>query len=136
MRDTPSDAPPPDLAAALKDLAECPTEADEEGYEQPSGTAMRTAERLLRAMYEIEPQRFEVYPTEDREVTVAAFCPKPRRGSALACCDSEGGVLYLVHHDNHSRRAAYDKAAAAHLPDGFIHKALRDIAGKRENANR
>ena len=61
-----------DLRDALRDLDEARKEAREEGFPAPSEAALRNARRLLRAMYDIFPQRFEVYPTPDGEIAIDA----------------------------------------------------------------
>ena len=61
-----------ELNDALRDLREARDEAREEGLPQPSDTALRNAERLLREMYGISPRRFEVYPTPDGEIAIDA----------------------------------------------------------------
>ena len=116
------------LAAALKDLAECHKEAEDEGYEQPCEAAFETAERLIHAMYDTHPERFEVYPTRDREVVIDSRGAHQRRGrSTLVLCESDGGVLCLVNLDGVKRRAHYDAESAKRLPDGFIRDALDNM---------
>ena len=63
---------PSQLQSALDDLSEVIEEAEEKGYQIPSKTAISEAKRLLETMYEIAPQRFEVYPMPEGEVTIDA----------------------------------------------------------------
>ena len=63
---------PSDLQSALDDLSEVIEEAEEKGYQIPSETAISEAKRLLRTMYEVAPQRFEVYPMPEGAVTIDA----------------------------------------------------------------
>ena len=111
-----------DLLAALADLDDVGQEARDEGFQTPSEDAIGVAERLLRAMYELRRCRFEVYPTQDGDVAVSA--PGGHGRSVLVVCDSEGGVLCSVNLNGQHRRAVYDSASAAALPDGFVQEAL------------
>ncbi len=61
-----------DLLDALEDLSEVVDEAEEKGYQIPSAAAISEARRLLETMYEIAPQRLEVYPMPKGEVTIDA----------------------------------------------------------------
>ena len=63
---------PQELTDALDDLSEVLEEAEEKGYQIPTETAISEATRLLKTMYEIAPQRFEVYPMPDGKVTIDA----------------------------------------------------------------
>lgn len=114
-----------DLKAALDDLADVRREALEERFEPPSAKAIETAERLLRAMYTLRPQRFEVYPTQEGEVDVSASGGRGR--SVILVCDSAGGALCSVNLNGRHRRAVYDPVSAAALPDGFVRDALAEL---------
>ena len=59
-----------ELVDAMRDLRDAGEEAREEGFPAPSDLAMANAEQLLRAMYQISPRRFEVYPTPDGEIAI------------------------------------------------------------------
>ena len=111
-----------DLRAALADLGDVVQEARDEGFQEPSDEARRIAERLLRSLYRLRPCRFEVYPTQDGEVAVCA--PGGHGRSVLVVCGPEGGVLCSVNLNGRHRRAVYDAASAAALPDGFVREAL------------
>ena len=54
-----------ELRDALLDLGEAKREASEEGFPAPSQMALKNAARLLRALHEISPRRFEVYQPVD-----------------------------------------------------------------------
>ena len=114
---------PPELREALHDLNEAREEAREEEFPEPSEAALRNARRLLRAMYGISPQRFEVYPTPDGEIAIDA--PGDPGRSVLLLCDSDGGALCLVNMDDAYRRARY--SSADRLPDGFVREALDEL---------
>ena len=110
------------LLAALSDLEQAVNEARDEGFQPPSDEALQNAERLLRDMYRLRRYRFEVYPTEDREIAVSA--PGGRGRSVLVLCDSDGGVRCSVNLNGEHRRAVYDPDSAVKLPDGFMREAL------------
>ena len=111
---------PTELSDALKDLREASDEAREEGYPTPSDLALSNAERLLKAMYEISPRRFEVYPTPDGEITIDA--PNGDGQSVLLLCQPEGGALCLANLRDGHRSNSYPNADA--LPDNFLRKSL------------
>ena len=118
---TQSDAP--ELRTALRDLDEAKDEAREGGFPPPSDTARRNACQLLPATHAISPQRFEVYPTPDREVTISA--PDGPGRSLLLLCDCDGGALRLVNMNGAHRCARHSGASL--LPDGFAREALNDL---------
>lgn len=111
------------LRAALSDLDEAVTDAEEEGFQRPTGDAIQSARRLLTQMYAIAPKRFEVYPTADGEI--ALDLPN-ERGSVILLCDSRGGALCLVNANGAQRRARYSTTAS--LPDGFVREALIELS--------
>ena len=113
---------PNDLLEALSDLDDVVVEAAEEGYPTPSEDAITSARRLVREMYEIAPQRIEVYPTPDGEV---ALDVPSARGSVILLCASGGGALCLVNVNGDRRRARY--SSTTKLPDGFIREALTEL---------
>lgn len=119
-----------DLRDALCDLREVTTEAREERFPAPSSMALTNARWLLRAMYEISPRRFEVYPTPDGEVAIDA--PGKPEHSVLLLCDSAGGALCLVNMAGRHRRARYSSASL--LPDGFLREALDELACRGNHA--
>ena len=115
--------PPPELREALCDLDEATAEAREEGFPLPSDAALTNARRLLPAMYELLPCRFEAYPTPDGEIAVQ---PSVGHGaSVLVLCDSDGGALCLVNINGAHRRARYSDTEL--LPDGFVREALAEL---------
>ena len=120
--------PSPDLQEALDDLSEADAEAREEGIPVPSNTAQRNAELLLRKLYDIQPQRYEVYPAPDREMAVQAF-GRPK-SSVLLLCDSEGGVLCLVNMNGARRKKRYPNADS--VPDSFVLDALQELGQQGE----
>ena len=72
IQDVSKEDDPSDLQSALDDLSEVIEEAEEKGYQIPTETAITEAKRLLGTMYEIAPQRFEVYPMPEGEITIDA----------------------------------------------------------------
>lgn len=109
-----------ELADALRELEAAPVDAAEDELEVPSEMAFDNARRLLKAMYDISPRRFGVYPMPEGYIAIDA------RGSegriAVVMCGSDGGVLWLVTDEGGHRRARY--STAHNLPDGFIREAL------------
>ena len=114
---------PAELSDALNDLNEASDEAREEGYTTPSDLALSNAERLLKAMYEIAPRRFEVYPTPDGEIAIDA--PSGDGQSVLLLCEPKGGALCLANLRDGHRSNSYPNADA--LPDSFLRKSLASL---------
>ena len=110
------------LSDAFADLSHAVVEAEEEGFAIPSDLAMSNAKRLLSEMYEIAPQRFEVYPTPDAEIAIRALAP---RRSVILLCKPEGGALCLVNLKSGRRRKSYTTMDV--LPDSFLKEALLDL---------
>ncbi len=122
--------PHPASGDSLRDLGGIAVEAREEGFPRPSGAALTNARRLIRALFEIVPQRFEVYPTPDGEVAIDA--PGGPGRSVILLCDSDGGALCLVNMNGAHRRARY--SSARRLPDGFVREALEELAQRNDRA--
>lgn len=120
---SPESATAADLGAALRDLDGAAEEAGEEGFPQPSESALKNARRLLQDLYRLRPSRLEAYPTPDGEIALLA--PGGRGRSVLVLCDSDGGALCSVNLNGRHRRARYSTAAM--LPDGFVREALSDL---------
>jgi len=116
--------PQKDLSDAFVEFSHAVVEA-EEGFSIPSALALSNANRLLREMYEIAPQRFEVYPTPDAEIAIRALAP---RRSVILLCKPEGGALCLVNLNSGRRRKSY--APMDTLPDSSLEKALLDLKGE------
>ena len=121
-----SASPPADLAEAMQELAEVTADAEEDGLEVPSATAMSNAERLLKSMYRISPRRYLVYPMSDAYIAIDARGAND--GIIVVMCGSDGGVLCLATINEESRRARY--STARKLPDGFIREALFELGEK------
>ena len=121
-----ADGPLPELRDALRDLAE----AHEEGFLLPSDTALANARRLLPAMYELPPCRFEVYPMPDGEIAVHP--PAGSGSSVLVLCEPDGGALCLVNMNGTHRRARYSDMDL--LPDSFMREALVESQRRGESA--
>ena len=112
-----------DLELALADLQEIVDEAREEGFPLPSSKALKSASCLLRKMYEMFPQRFEVYPTQDGDITLGAY-GDPKE-SVLLLCEPEGGAVCSAYIRGNYRQKRYATTDA--LPDEFLVDALCDL---------
>lgn len=118
---------PRDLLEALTELQLATREAVEEEFETPSVLALTNAGRLLREMYAIVPQRFEVYPTPDAEIAIRALAPGR---SVIVLCESGGGAVCLVNVNSGRRRNRCSSADA--LLDSFLEKALLDLKAESD----
>ena len=123
QRENPRPLPQSDLADALQDLADVFDAAREEGIPEPSKLAFENAGRLLKAMYEISPRRFDVYPMADAYIAVDGRGGYGR--AILLMCGSNGDAVCLVTIDGERRRAHY--ATTGSLPDDFVRQALREL---------
>ena len=111
------------FAVALQHLATVARAAHED-YPEPSALACGHAERLLRAMYQILPCRYEIYPTMDGEIALDAFTGNGR--SVIVLCESDGGASCLVNMKGHQRSEHLEDAAR--LPNRFLRQALAELA--------
>lgn len=118
----------PNLREALQDLDSAEVEAREEGFRVPSGTALRNARWLLRAMFRIFPRRFEVYPMSDGEIAI--HVPGAPGHSVLLLCESDGGALCSVNFDGEHRRKRYADSEMHRLPDQFVRAALSELEAR------
>lgn len=111
------------LPLALGDLRDSIAEAREEGFPIPSTAAIGNADRLVKAMYEISPRRFEVYPTPDGDIAIDA--PNGRGSSVILLCDSDGRALCMAHLNGSHRSKRYSTTNA--LPDDFLREVLTEL---------
>ena len=120
---SPPASPQSDLTDALMDLDDVFDAAREEGIAEPSKLAFENARRLLKAMYDLSPRRFDVYPMADGYIAVDGRGGYGR--ATLLMCGSGGDAVCLVTIDGERRRAYY--ATTAGLPDDFVRQALREL---------
>ena len=111
---------PNELSDALTDLREASDEAHEEGFPAPSALALSSAERLLKAIHDISPQRFEIYPTPDGEIAIDALNGNGQ--SVLLLCKPEGGALCFANLRGGRTHNAYTNSDV--LPNDFLRKSL------------
>lgn len=108
------------LRDALNDLDLVIEEAKQDGFPIPRNSMIRDARRLLREMYEIWPRRFEVYPTQDGEISIDA--PSGHGRLVVVSCAPNGSAECSLVLDGDYRNKNYD--SAEELPDEFLRKAL------------
>ena len=118
-----NDDTPSNLADALADLQDAREEADEKEFTAPSDTAMENAERLLRAMYDILPWRYEVYPMSYGKVAIDAA--NGQGASVIALCESDGGAMWVANLKS-GQSGNYYKSADD-LPDALLREALLEL---------
>ena len=116
---------PSSLADALADLRDAREEADEEEFSAPSDLVLENAERLLRAMHEILPCHYEVYPMPDGEIAIDA--PTSPRTAVIAMCEPDGNALYFVHTEQDK---CYRRFPIAELPNDFLRQGLLKLGSK------
>ena len=112
------------LHEALADLQRVSEEALEEGFSAPAQTMLSNAERVLKEMFKIQPQRFEVYPMPEGQIAIDV--PNQRGSSVIVLCEPDGGALCSVNIRGEYRRKRY--ISVAELPDEFLRAALVDVA--------
>ena len=108
------------LKEALSDLDRVVAEAGQEEYPTPSIGLVEDARRLVRAMYAIWSRRFEVYPTEDGEISIDV--PSGYGRLLVVVCSPDGSVQCSLVLDGDYRSERYD--SAGELPDEFLREAL------------
>ena len=118
----PKDYVPPNLADALADLRDARQEAAEEEFTVPSDLALQNAECLLRAMHEILPCRYEVYPMPDGEIAIDT--PTPFGTAVIATCEPDGSALCFVHTEQDKQ---YRRFPIAELPNDFLRDGLLEL---------
>ena len=114
---------PDNLSDALTDLNEVREEADEKEFTPPSDLAIENAERLLKAMYNILPWRYEVYPMAYGMVAIDA--PNGQGASVMALCESDGGAMWLANLKSGHRGDRYK--SADDLPDAPLRDTLLEL---------
>lgn len=125
MNGAPKDKVPFSLADALADLHDAREEAAEEEFSAPSDLALKNAERLLRAMHEILPCRYEVYPMPDGEVAIDA--PTSFGTAVIATCEPDGNALCFVHTEQDKR---YRRFPFAELPNDFLRHGILKLGSE------
>lgn len=80
-----------DFKAALEDLDDVIDEAREDGYPEPTPQAIENVRMLVKAMYDIRPMRYDIYPMDDGEVVIDGG--SERRIGVF--CYPDGSVLYI-----------------------------------------
>ena len=112
-----------DLVDALEELDRVRDDALEEGYEEPTHTAIHNADLLVKTMYEISPQRFDVYPMSDGEVVIDGGYHGRRIG---VFCYPDGRILYIGWENGERRRIA--RPSADDIPRQFLEAALQQLS--------
>ena len=110
-----------DFKAALKDLDGVIGEAREDGYLEPTPQAIENARLLVKAMYDIRPMRYDIYPMDDGEVVIDGG--NERRIGVF--CYPDGGVLYIGWADGERVRIRRDDAKD--IPYEFLKLALNQL---------
>ena len=114
---------PANLSDALTDLNEVREEADEKEFTPPSDLAIENAECLLRALYDILPWRYEVYPMSYGMVAIDAA--NGQGASVIALCESDGGAMWVSNLKSGQGGNHYKSADA--LPDALLREALSEL---------
>lgn len=114
---------PSELQSALDDLSEVIEEAAEKGYKIPSATAISETTRLLETMYEIAPQRFEVYPMPEGAITVDAT--NERGHYLMVLVTNDGPVRCLTNFA--CGRSRMNFSSADDIPQEFLRESMLKI---------
>lgn len=110
-----------DFKAALEDLKGVIDEAREDGYPEPTPQAIENARLLVKAMYDIRPLRYDIYPMDDGEVIIDGG-DKRRIG---VFCYPDGSVLYIGWADGERVRIRRDDPED--IPYEFLKLALNQL---------
>ena len=117
------DSLPEPLRTAQRDLENVMEAAHEEGFIQPSEIALANARKLLVDMYGISSRYYEVYPTEDGDISIDA--PGGYNRSFVALCYRDGRVLCLANINGDRKKRLYENIES--LPDSFMTSALKKL---------
>ena len=120
IQDVSKEDDPSDLQSALDDLSEVIEEAEEKGYQIPTETAITEAKRLLGTMYEIAPQRFEVYPMPEGEITIDAT--NENGHDLMLLVASNGSVRCLTNSASGRTRRQFN--STDDIPQGFLRESM------------
>ncbi|MCY4652301.1 MAG: hypothetical protein OXC95_03965 [Dehalococcoidia bacterium] len=110
-----------DLNAALEDLDGVIDEAREDGYTEPTPQAIDNARLLVKAMYDIRPMRYDIYPMDEGEVVIDGG--SERRIGVF--CYPDRSVLYIGWADGERVRIRRDDSKD--IPHEFLTLALRQL---------
>ena len=110
-----------DLDAALEDLNSVIDEAREDGYPEPTPQAIENARLLVKAMYDIRPMRYDIYPMDDGEVVIDGGIER-RIG---VFCYPDGRVLYIGWADG--ERIRIRRGDLEDIPHDFLKLALHQL---------
>ena len=114
----------PRLVTSLLALLALPDEAREEGFAQPSPDVWRDARSLIRRMFAIAPQEFDVVPCPDGEISIDAA---RKHGQAMfVVCERDGTVSCWVGTPEKIEERIY--GSLEDLPDSFLENALREMS--------
>ena len=119
---------PAALDAALGELADVFAYAEEERTPAPSDVGYANADRMLRAMYEVAPRRYAVYPGPDGEIAIDAR--DTGDGILVVACEADGQVACYVSGGGESRWLRYPSAQG--LPDDFVRRGLAGLGADIE----
>ena len=112
------------LYAILNDLNGVQSEAQEQGYPDPTPIAIRNSKYLIEVLYGIVPLRYEVYPTICGEIAIDT--PGGLNASALVLCGSDGNVMYVASSAN--REFSGRDLSVEEIPDSRLCQILALLA--------
>ena len=107
---------------AMEDLQRVKQDAAEEGWPAPSQVGIGKAEEILRAMYEISPLRYDIYPMDEGEVVIDGGNLGHRIG---VFCYPDGHVLYIGWVDGSRQRFRGERTDD--IPHDFLRSALSQL---------
>lgn len=112
------------LHAILNDLNGVQSEAQEQGYPDPTPIAIRNSKYLVEVLYSIVPLRYEVYPTICGEIAIDT--PGGLNASALVLCGADGNVMYIASSAN--REFSGKDLSVEEIPDPRLCQILALLA--------
>ena len=101
---------PTDLVEALLELYSCKRVAEEDEIVPPDSETLRSAERVLRAMYGTDPRPYAVYPMPKGEVAIDARTPLGTK--VVVICGTDGHARCLVYINEEFHRREYEELSA------------------------
>lgn len=107
------------LREALDAIAEIETTAEEEDCDPPSRLAISNTEVILRVMYDLAPQTYDIYPMGGGEIAIDGDVGERRIG---VFCYPDGRIQYIGWVDDKRQEVRED--SSENIPVDFLRRAL------------
>ena len=111
-----------DLEAALDELESIVEAAEEDDCLKPTPLAIENADFLVKALYNISPRRYDIYPMSEGEIVIDGGNGGRRIG---VFCYPDGRVLYVGWVDDVRQKVSKD--GVDDVPGEFLNQTLTQL---------